>query len=182
MRSDPRLKCQHLMGKCCSNNFLEENPTLQLVLTVGGPSRPNLSQCLFLDQIAVFFREIEDGTRQMPKQLATAKQVLLNKNGLDNPMQKRIISLLPIFLLAYTGLRFRQLQIWQNNVFPRELKGGIKGRTMSEIPTDLRLCIDSAKQDKAPVVGIKLDKSKCFDKIVHSTAAVLVLSLDVQKM
>ena len=134
-----------------------------------------------LDQIAVFFREIEDGTRQMPKQLATAKQVLLNKNGLDNPMQKRIISLLPIFLLAYTGLRFRQLQIWQNNVFPRELKGGIKGRTMSEIPTDLRLCIDSAKQDKAPVVGIKLDKSKCFDKIVHSTAAVLVLSLGCPK-
>ena len=70
-----------------------------------------------LDKIASFFCNIEDGKRQMPKQLATAKQVLLNKNGLDDPMQKRIISLLPIFLLAYTGTRFRQLQEWQNCVF-----------------------------------------------------------------
>lgn len=62
------------------------------------------TQCLslfVLEQIAAFFKRIEDGSRQMPKQLATAKQVLLNKNGMDDPMQKRIISLLRIFLLAF---------------------------------------------------------------------------------
>ena len=103
-------------------------------------------------KIAIFFRGIEDGTRLMPKQLATAKQILLNKNGLDDPMQKRIISLLPIFLLAYTGTRFRHLQSWQQSVFPSEIKGGIKGRCRSEIPTNLRLCIDSSKQSNRPLV------------------------------
>ena len=126
------------------------------------------TQCLpifVLDHIAFFFRGVEDGSRRMPKQLATAKQVLLNKNGLDDPMQKRNISLLPIFLLAYTGTRFRQLQTWQNSVFPCELKGGIKGRAMGEIPTNLRLCIDAAKESNNPLVGIKLDKSKCLTEL-----------------
>ncbi len=142
------------------------------------------TQCLpifVLDKIALFLRGVEDGSRRMPKQLATAKQVLLNKNGLDDPMQKRIISLLPIFLLAYTGTRFKQLRTWQNSVFPCELKGGIKGRAMGEIPTNLRLCIDAAKESNSPVVGIKLDKSKCFDRIVHSIAASLLLGLGCPK-
>ena len=133
------------------------------------------------DQVATFFRAIEDGTRSMPKQLATAKQVLLNKNGRDDPMQKRIISLLPIFLLAYTGTRFRHLQAWQRTVFPLELKGGIKGRNLSEIPVNLRLCIDSAKESNRSLVGIKLDKSKCFDRIVHSLAAALLLGFGCPK-
>ncbi len=133
------------------------------------------------DQVATFFRGIEDGTRSMPKQLATAKQVLLNKNGLDDPMQKRIISLLPIWLLAYTGARFRQLQTWQQNVFPSEIKGGIKGRCLSEIPNNLRLCIDSSKESNSPLIGIKLDKSKCFDRIVYSIAATLLLGFGCPK-
>ena len=133
------------------------------------------------DKIATFFRGIEDGSRKMPKQLAMAKQVLLNKNGLDDPMQKRIISLLPIFLLAYTGARFKQLQKWQQAVFPTELKGGIKGRGLGEIPANLRLCIDVAKEDNHPVVGIKLDKSKCFDRIVPSIAATLLLGFGCPK-
>lgn len=133
------------------------------------------------DQIATFFRGIEDGTRLMPKQLATAKQVLLNKNGLDDPMQKRIISLLPSFLLAYTGTRFRHLQSWQQSVFPSEIKGGIKGRCLSDIPTNLRLCINTSKQSKCPLVGIKLDKSKCFDRIVYPIAASLLLGFGCPK-
>lgn len=145
--------------------------------TVEAYSLPNT----VYDKIATFFRDIENGTRVMPKILVTAKQVLLNKNGLDDPMQKRIISLLPVFLLAYTGTRFRQLQCWQNAVFPSELKGGIKGRNLSDIPVHLRLCIDSAKESKNPVVGIKLDKSKCFDRIVHSLSACLLLGFGCPK-
>ena len=133
------------------------------------------------DKIALFFRGIEDGSRKMPKQLAMAKQVLLNKNGLDDPMQKRIISLLPIFLLAYTGARFRQLQKWQQAVFPTELKGGIKGRGLGEIPANLRLCIDVAKDNNQAVVGIKLDKSKCFDRMVPTIAASLLLGFGCPK-
>ncbi len=136
---------------------------------------------LVYNKIAAFFRGIEDGSRKMPKQLATAKQVLLNKNGQDDPMQKRIISLLPIFLLAYTGARFRQLRKWQQSVFPSELKGGIKGRGLEEIPVNLRLCIDSSKDDSQPVVGIKLDKSKCFDRIVPTIAASLLLGFGCPK-
>lgn len=46
------------------------------------------TQCLpifVLDQIGSFFRGIEDGARQMPKQFATAKQVLLNAKWTRQP-------------------------------------------------------------------------------------------------
>ena len=52
---------------------------------------------------------------------------------------------------------------------------------MGEIPTNLRFCIDASKQLKCPLVGIQLDKSKCFDRIVPSIAAALLLGLGCPK-
>ena len=78
-----------------------------------------------------------------PQVLTIAKQMVLNKNGDPSPMQKRLITLLPVLLLGYTGLRFRQLQAWQSNVIPSNLCGGIRGRTMSSVHTTLRLDLDT---------------------------------------
>lgn len=80
----------------------------------------------------------------MPKILTTVRQVLLDKNGRDEPLQKRIISLLPVFTLAYTGLRFKQLQHWQSSVLPMNLYGGIKGRRLGDVHTMIRLELDEA--------------------------------------
>ena len=48
---------------------------------------------------------------------------LLDKCGEDSPMQKRIISIVPIFMLSDISLRFSQLQQRQAKVMPPTLLG-----------------------------------------------------------
>ena len=62
------------------------------------------------DWFAAFFRRLEDSNEPLPRVLATARQVILNKNGSSEPLQKRLITLLPVILLAYTGARFIHLR------------------------------------------------------------------------
>ena len=47
---------------------------------------------------------------------------------------------------------------------------------MSTLYNDLRLHIDCAKLDNQPLVGVKLDKAKAFDRIVPTFAGVLFLA------
>ena len=135
---------------------------------------------IFYTSIANFFKDVEKGIRALPRAMTTAKQVILEKaSGLDSPLQKRLITVLPIFLLAYSGLRFRQLQSWQNQVLPKELFGGIKSRFMTSVAANLRLEIDDSKVSHSPLAGLKLDKSKCFDKLVPSIAAALFIAFGI---
>ena len=52
---------------------------------------------------------------------------------------------------------------------------------MAAVSDGIRLDIDSAKVDGAHLVGIKLDQSKCFDRIVPSITAALMLALGLPK-
>ena len=131
------------------------------------------------NQIALFFRQIESGERCMPKILGVAKQVILDKNGEDTPLQKRLLSILPALVLSYTSVRFRQLQKWQQLVMPSQLHGGISGRRMSEIPASLQIQVDHAKCKNDHFVGLKLDKSKCFDRLIPSVTAALFAALGI---
>lgn len=134
------------------------------------------------DAIASFFRALEDDCNSvMPDVLTRAKQVILNKPGPSSPLNKRLITILSPMLLAYTGTRFRQLQAWQRMVLPRVLCGGIQNRDMSDVSVGLRLEIDEAQASNNPLVGIKLDQSKCFDRIVPDFAAALFLALGLPK-
>ena len=55
--------------------------------------------------------------------------------------------------------------------------GGIKGRTMPLLHTALRLDIDTAQHADQDLIGVKLDKAKCFDRIVPSITCALFLVL-----
>ena len=129
-----------------------------------------------LEPVAKFFNLIEASDLPLPNALTCAKQVILNKPGPATPMNKRLITVLPALLLAYTGSRYAQLQQWQQQIMPSHILGGIRGRTMSTLYNDLRLHIDCAKLDNVPLVGIKLDKAKAFDRIVPAFAGVLFLA------
>lgn len=130
------------------------------------------------DVAARYFSQVEAGCRQLPECLVLAKQIILDKKG-DSPLQKRLISLLPIFLLCYTSLRYRQLQVWQQSCMPMQLFGGIKNRQMSQLQTKLRLSLDDAKLTGNHIVGIKLDKAKCFDRLVPTIASALMIAFGV---
>ena len=130
---------------------------------------------------ALLFRNIEEGDAQLPRALTTAKQIILNKNGSSEPLQKRLITLLPVILLAYTGARFRHLRDWQMNVRPMQLQGGIPTRQMSAIHTHFALTVDDARRNSDPIIGIKIDKAKCFDRIIPQYAGALMLTFGVPK-
>ena len=130
---------------------------------------------------AEIFRQLETDDQELPDAITYAKQLILNKNGSSDAMQKRLITVLPIMLLAYSGARFRHLQEWQHSFLPFELYGGIKNRQMSEVHTGLQLSLDQAKQNGDSLIGVKLDKSKCFDRIIPTYAGALMLSFGVPK-
>ena len=96
-------------------------------------------------------------------------------------MQKRIISILPIFMVAYSSLRFAQLQSWQMKVMPATLFGGIKTRKMSQLQTQFKIALDHSVANNTPLGGLKLDKSKCFDRLIPTTSCALMLAIVVPK-
>ena len=131
----------------------------------------------FYDAIASYFNEVEGGCRNLPDSLVAAKQVILDKPfAQDTPLQKRVLTILPVMLLAYTGLRYKQLQKWQQETLPSEIYGGIKGRKMTDVHTRIRLEIDHAKTTGCHLLGVKLDKSKCFDRLIPTVTAALFLA------
>lgn len=134
-----------------------------------------------LSNFAYIFRRIEQSDDPLPQALATAKQIILNKNGSSEPLQKRLITLLPVVMLAYTGARFHHLREWQMTVMPPQLQGGIPNRSMPAIHTSFALQIDQAKEHKQSILGVKIDKAKCFDRIIPAYAAALMLAFGVPK-
>ena len=127
--------------------------------------------------IARFFRWIEQNPQiPLPEALTCSKQVILNKPGPSSAMNKRLITILPALWLSYTGARFEQLQTWQIVSMPNCIIGGVKGRTMPELHTALRLDIDVARDRKQELIGIKLDKAKCFDRLIPAFTASLFLA------
>ena len=141
-------------------------------------------QCLSpqeLQPCADFLTEIEETDLPLPKALVCAKQVILNKPGPSTALNKRLITILPAILLAYTGARFAHLQKWQRQVMPPSILGGIKGRHMSDLYNQLRLDIDDAKSQNETLIGVKLDKAKAFDRVVPSFVAALFLAFGVPK-
>ena len=137
-----------------------------------------LLPCAVYDVAARYFQKVETGVRRLPSCLVLARQIILDKKG-DEPLQKRLISLLPIFLLCYTSVRFRQLQAWQMQHLPKQLFGGIKNRQMSQLQNQLRLSLDNAKDSGQHLIGIKLDKAKCFDRLIPAVASALMLAFGV---
>ena len=119
---------------------------------------------------------METSKESLPKALTCAKQMILNKNGESCPLSKRLIIVLPILLLAYTGARFRHVAIWQSTHMPMQLQGAIKHRSMTSIHTHLQIQIDEAIHQRAPLIGVKLDKAKCFDRVLPILVVALLLA------
>ena len=91
------------------------------------------------------------------------------------------MTVLPILYLAYSGARFRQMREWQAQTMPRQLVGGVQGRNMSCIQTHLKLDIDIAESQGHDLIGLKLDKAKCFDRVIPSFAACLTLAFGIDR-
>eukprot|EP00438_Fugacium_kawagutii_P018531 Skav213257 [mRNA] locus=scaffold1311:167701:170460:+ [translate_table: standard] len=67
--------------------------------------------------------------------------------------------------LLYTKYRFNDLKEWQSRVFPPSLSGGIAKRQPSDIAHKIAAKVEMAVIQKNDLIGFKLDRSKCFDRI-----------------
>lgn len=127
--------------------------------------------------VADLFNRIEAGEVAFPTILTQVRMVIHNKDGSDAPLSKRLISLQSVFTLMCAGLRFLQLQQWQQDIMPPQLKGGVKGRQMSEVHMTMQLEIDQAHSFQGHFAALKLDKAKCFDRLTPKLCAAIMLAL-----
>ena len=133
------------------------------------------------EPVAKFFMFIEESDEPLPKALTCAKQRILNKKGPAAALNKQIIAVLPALLLAYTGSRYKQLQSWLLASLPPAILGGVQDRHMASPYNEVRFELDLAQGGSSPVVGVKLDKPKAFDRIVPAYAAVLMIAFGLPK-
>ena len=139
----------------------------------------SLPPCAFRP-LALYCAAVENGSR-VPIAAATARQVMLPKKGGHAPLAKRLISVLPIFSIMYASARFAHTTAWQSQILPKQLCGGIKKRHVSLVTHRLRLAIDNAHCTSDPIVGVHLDKAKCFDRLLPSTVGAIWLALGIPK-
>jgi hypothetical protein len=98
---------------------------------------------------------------------------LLKKKDNHTPLDVRPISVVSVFMSTYTGLRFSQTLSWQAQTLPSSIVGGRKGMSTATVGTAISLMLESAPQNH-PMIGISLDRSKCFDSI-HATFATWLM-------
>ena len=123
----------------------------------------------------MLWRKVESGCWKVPAVFKTARLVMLPKPGAKSlePLQRRLITLLPIHYLAWSSARFQALQKWQLATFPTSLVGGVAGRKTSDAAHHIAIHTELAIANKQPWCGLKLDRSKCFDRVsVPVTAAI----------
>ena len=126
--------------------------------------------------LAELFHRVELGQLELPSQMTLARQIILDKGGPDVPLAKRLICILPVTMVLYTSLRYKQLGQWQAQCLPRELYGGVPGRKMCDLTTQIKLDLDKGHATNCGLIGVKLDKTKCFDRLTPRISALLMLA------
>ena len=122
---------------------------------------------------ARLWNKIEDGSFRLPTIFQCARLVMLPKPDAKSlmPIDKRLITLMCVPYIMWSKARFDHLQEWQQKVFPPTLCGGIQGRQAADIAHIIAARCEHAIAFQKPICGIKLDRSKCFDRIIPRIVA-----------
>ncbi|CAL1136262.1 unnamed protein product [Cladocopium goreaui] len=122
---------------------------------------------------ARLWNKIEDGSFRLPTIFQCARLVMLPKPDAKSlmPIGKRLITLMRVPYIMWSKARFDHLQEWQQKVFPPTLCGGIQGRQAADIAHIIAARCEHAIAFQKPICGIKLDRSKCFDRIIPRIVA-----------
>ena len=121
------------------------------------------------------WNKIENHEFEIPYIFKCARVVMLPKPDAKNhqPLSKRLITLLSPLYLAYTRVRFQQCMWWQLKIFPKNLCGGVATRKTTDISHHLAIRSEIAVASGKSLVGIKIDRSKCFDRIIPKIVAAI---------
>ena len=125
---------------------------------------------------AKLFTAIEKGAR-WPGIFQHGVVVLLDKGEGASPIKKRPVLLLIVMYALWSGLRFADLQEWALRVLPRELSGGIKGRSAADTIWPAALATAAAHLGFGHIAHALLDREKCFDRLLAGTALHVAISV-----
>ena len=130
---------------------------------------------------AKIWNMIETGHWSLPKVFQIARLTMLPKPGAKTmqPIDRRLINLLNIHYLLWSKVRFQHLSKWQQDVFPKSVCGGVKGRQTSDIAHHIAIANELALSTNTPVAGVKIDRSKCFDRIAINIVVCIARRLGV---
>ena len=127
--------------------------------------------------------KIERDVFQLPQLLKVARLAMIPKPEAKSmqPIDQRLITLLSIPYLAWSRARFSHSTVWQSKVFPSNLCGGIQKRKASDVAHHIGIDSEFAVATKPPLVGIKLDRSKCFDRVDVGVVCAFASALCLDK-
>jgi len=130
---------------------------------------------------AIIWNQIEKGFWELPQIFQIARLTMLPKPGAKTlqPIDRRLINLMNIHYLLWSKVRFQHLSKWQTEVFPASVCGGVKGRQTSDIAHNIAVRTELALATNDPVVGVKIDRSKCFDRIAVNIIECIARRLGV---
>ena len=70
-----------------------------------------------------------------------------------------------MLIRAWGSLRYRHLHTWMRTWLPKDLHGGLPGRSTLTATTPVLTAIAKAEVDGDPFIGVSLDYTACFDRI-----------------
>jgi hypothetical protein len=117
--------------------------------------------------LAEMWNLIETNQTALPKNFQVARLVIIPKPCAKSlqAIHKRLIFFFNVQCIAWSKARFIAMQKWLDKVIPKPSAGGKKGRDASEIYHRARVMCEESMQSNHPTIGVKLDRSKCFDLV-----------------
>ena len=116
-----------------------------------------------------------------PRAFADILLVSLPKQGPATPDNVRNIGLTPVFYSTYASVRYSDTMSWLTSIVPPDSYGGLCGRNASTSETDLSLSISEANNGEGNIVGLLIDKTKCFDMARPFMLAKLLTKLGLDE-
>ena len=86
-----------------------------------------------------------------------------SKLDLPTPFATRPISNLSPWTTCYSGIRYRHMAAWREQWLPCSMHGGRSAHETGDVSIGLSLQLEAARALEQHVIGIAMDRRKCFD-------------------
>ena len=121
-----------------------------------------------LDALAEMLNMVEEGA-EWPEQLRVARAAFLSKNPEErlDPLEHRVLLMLPSTYRLWSKTRLRHLQPWVAAWAEPEMFAGVEGKGAEDAAYSSALLVEWCKMTGTGFTGGSADIYKCFDQILR---------------
>jgi ribonuclease HI len=121
--------------------------------------------------------ELAETGHGWPKVFGEILVASIPKPGPPEPLNTRGIGLTSLWYSVYASVRYDDTSDWLLSVLPCDFHGGLKGRSTIDSELDLSMDIEQALAGNDPILGIMIDRLKCFDLCRHEILSAIASEL-----